>query len=218
MKPTPKRRRLIVDRQLQGSMIRHGLVHSSIVMAVLCGGIFLPLVWGLDDGVLSGAGIDEASIVMVYLHERLWLIAVLCGLLVVVGSMLFSHRIAGPMVRVRRNLGLLEKGELPEPLRTRPRDYLKAEVDCLNDAVAGIRQRVVAIRAAQSELERQVQELAEHGAVPADDFAGVRTAIAGVTEAIEGFRDSPVSDDVGAAAARSKPTPATAPILAGRFD
>ena len=55
-------------------------------------------------------------------------------LVVVIGTVRFSHRVAGPMVRYKRNLALLADGKLPPPLRTRRSDFLKEEVVVLNRA------------------------------------------------------------------------------------
>jgi methyl-accepting chemotaxis protein len=118
-------------------------------------GIFLPLLRGLD-GAPRAPGLDDRAVVMVYMHERFWGIALLCFVLVGLGALKLSHRIAGPLVRAKRNLRLLAEGKLTPPLRTRRSDYLKEEVDCLNKAVAGVAQRVDAIRSAQIAVSREL--------------------------------------------------------------
>ena len=99
-------------------------------------GIFAPLL-GLEDAVTRA--IEEQSIVMIYLHDRFWIIAALALILVVVGAIRYSHRVAGPLVRFKRNLKMLGKQMLP--LRTRRSDFLKEEVCVLNRAVAGVSAR-----------------------------------------------------------------------------
>lgn len=150
-----RRLRYVVDWKLQGSLTAHGLVYGASVLAAIGFGIFAPLLWGLAD---SGAtsGFEEQSIVMIYLHDRFWLIALLSLLVVVIGTVRFSHRVAGPMVRYKRNLALLADGKLPPPLKTRRSDFLKEEVAVLNRAVAGVGARAAAIRRAQAEVRRRV--------------------------------------------------------------
>lgn len=149
--------RVIVDWRLQGSLCLHGLLYGSLVLVAVSAGLFVPLLWDLTDR--TDATQDQA-VVMLYMHERFWRLAGLCLFLIVLGAVRFSHRIAGPLVRFKRNLRLMADGKLPEPLRTRPGDYMKAEVNCLNDAVAGLTTRVEAIQQAHAALERELQAAA----------------------------------------------------------
>lgn len=151
--------RYIVDWKLQGSLCAHGLLYGGLVLVAVSFGIFAPLLWSLG-GDNPNASIEDQAIVMLYMHDRFWFLALFCFLLIVLGSVKFSHRIAGPLVRYKRNLRLLAQGKLPTPLRTRDGDYLKEEVACLNDAVAGIAVRVEAIRDAQIAVAREIQNLA----------------------------------------------------------
>ncbi|MBX3462036.1 MAG: hypothetical protein KF830_02615 [Planctomycetes bacterium] len=149
--------RYIVDWRLQGSLCAHGLLYGLLVLVAVCAGIFLPLLWNLRD-VDRAVVLEEQAVVMVYMHERFWWLALWCFLIVVLGSIKFSHRIAGPLVRYKRNLRLMADGKLPAPLRTRAGDYLQEEVACLNRAVAGIAARVEAMQAAQAVLDRALHD------------------------------------------------------------
>ena len=153
--PRLRRRRYLVDWKLQGSLVAHGLVYGVAVLAAIGFGIFAPLLWGLGDASAE-AGFEEQSIVMIYLHERFWVIAGCSLAVVVIGAVRYSHRVAGPMVRYKRNLRLLADGRMPPPLRTRTADFLKEEVVALNRAVAGVGERVEAIRRAQLDVRRRV--------------------------------------------------------------
>lgn len=161
MKGLTKLRRLryVVDWRMQGSLTAHGVVYGASVLAAIGFGIFAPLLWGLADADAE-SGFEEQSIVMIYLHDRFWLIALLSLLVVVIGTVRFSHRVAGPMVRYKRNLSLLASGKLPPPLKTRRSDFLKEEVEILNRAVAGVGARAASIRSAQAEVARRVDALA----------------------------------------------------------
>ncbi|HEU4419006.1 MAG TPA: hypothetical protein VFT55_08705 [Planctomycetota bacterium] len=149
------RRRLVVDWNLQGSLCAHILLYGGVMLVCVAAGIFLPLLRGLDNAPRA-PGLDDRAVVMVYMHERFWGIALLCFVLVGFGALKLSHRIAGPLVRAKRNLRLLADGKLTPPLRTRRSDYLKEEVDCLNQAVAGVTERVGAIRSAQVAVSREL--------------------------------------------------------------
>jgi hypothetical protein len=155
MKVRIQRWRYIVDWSLQGTLVFHGLIYGAIVMLAVSLGIFSPLLWELG-GVERNGSLEEQSIVMLYLHDRFWMIAAVCLTIVVVGAIRFSHRIAGPMVRFKRNLRMMAHGQIPSPLRTRRADFLKDEVQCLNEAVAGVSKRLKAVAEAQDRLCRVV--------------------------------------------------------------
>ncbi|MFT4515753.1 MAG: hypothetical protein ACI89X_002603 [Planctomycetota bacterium] len=172
MKNRITRWRYIVDWKLQGSLILHGITYGGLVLLAVSVGIFSPLLWDLGVVNMDG-GYEEQAIVMLYLHERFWLLAMMCLVLVVLGAVRFSHRVAGPMVRFKRNLKLLSEGKFPPPLRTRRADFLKEEVGCLNKAVVGVGERIDAIRRAQVDLRRKLTDCAASIHEPSADFEAV---------------------------------------------
>jgi hypothetical protein len=159
----PRRSRILVDRSLQWSLCRHMTAAGALVLIAVSAGLFGPLLHelGTKAGSTPPSEGAEQAIVMVYLHQRFWFVAAACLVLILLGGLRMSHRIAGPLVRFKRNLRLLGAGKLPPPLRTRPRDYLKEEVACLNAAVAGIATRLEAVRSAHANLRRAVVALTE---------------------------------------------------------
>ncbi|MBM3960849.1 MAG: hypothetical protein FJ306_02965 [Planctomycetes bacterium] len=158
--PAPfKRRRYLVDMDLQGRMLLAGLLHGGLVLVALLGGIFAPVV--LDLAASPTRRFEEEAIIMLYLHGRLPLIVLLCVAVVGLTSIRQSHRIAGPLVRFKRHLRQLAVGELPPLLRTRRTDMLKDEVACLNAAVAGVAARVDGLRTAQASVHAALDRLAE---------------------------------------------------------
>ena len=150
------RRRLIVDWKLQGSLCAHGLLYGTLLLVTVSCGIFVPLLWNIGDAA-NLPNFEEQAIVLLYMHERFWLLALLCIGIIVLGAVRFSHRIAGPLVRYKRNLRLMAAGKLPPALRTRRGDYLQEEVRCLNAAAAGVAARVGAIRQAHLAVRHELQ-------------------------------------------------------------
>ena len=201
-----RRLRYVVDWKLQGSLTAHGVVYGASVLAAIGFGIFAPLLWGLAD---TGAesGFEEQSIVMIYLHDRFWLIALLSLLVVVIGTVRFSHRVAGPMVRYKRNLSLLADGKLPPPLKTRRSDFLKEEVEILNRAVAGVGARAAAIRRAHAEVVRRVDALAAASGTGSTAVQQLQVACAELERAAQTFEHVDTCDDLAEPAARNAPAP-----------
>lgn len=136
------------------------MVQTVVTLAFVMVGIFGPIIGKLASADASSTT-DDPAIVMLYMHSRFWWIAAACLLLASIGALLVSHRIAGPLVRFKRNLRTLGQGKLPAPLRTRARDHLKLEVDCLNEAVAGIARRVADLRTVEAELAASLQRCAD---------------------------------------------------------
>lgn len=195
MKQRFLRWRYVVDWKLQGSLILHGITYGGLVLLAVSVGMFSPLLWDLG-AVDTAGGYEEQAIVMLYLHERFWLLAAMCLVIVVLGAVRFSHRVAGPMVRYKRNLKLLAEGQLPPPLRTRRADFLKEEVGCLNQAVAGVAERVDAIRRAQIGLRRKLAGCTEvmHG--QPDEFQAVLAACEELDRAVRLFQHVDLSSDL----------------------
>ena len=205
-----RRLRYVVDWKLQGSLTAHGVVYGASVLAAIGFGIFAPLLWGLAD---TGAesGFEEQSIVMIYLHDRFWLIALLSLLVVVIGTVRFSHRVAGPMVRYKRNLVLLADGKLPPPLKTRRSDFLKEEVEILNRAVAGVGARAAAIRRAHAEVVRRVDALAAASGAGSPAVQQLQVACAELERAAQTFEHVDTCDDLAEPAALNAPAPIEQP-------
>ena len=183
------RRRLLVDRPFQGSLMVHAMGLGLTTLLVVALGIFVPLLWELRSG--SGPSPDvDVAVVMVYMHERFWGVAALCVLLAVYGALRLSHRIAGPLVRYKRNLRMIANGQLPPPLRTRRRDYLKDEVACLNDAVSGVRERVAALRTAHNLLQRELHGARAAGQIDASAWSQLQDAERQLAAGLAAFRDT----------------------------
>ena len=194
-----QRWRYVVDWKLQGSLIVHGLMYGCMVLLAVSLGIFSPLMWDLQT-IDTSAGYEEQAIVMLYLHERFWPIAALCLVIVVLGAIRYSHRIAGPMVRYKRNLRLLADGKLPPPLRTRRNDFMKEEVACLNKAMLGVSERVDAIRRAQIELDHKLKDYVAVSGEASEELTAVVTACGDVGRAVGTFMEVPENTKPKAAA------------------
>ncbi|MCB9886268.1 MAG: hypothetical protein H6838_12295 [Planctomycetes bacterium] len=156
-----RRTRILVDRGLQWSLCLHCIAYGGLLLVLLAAAIFGPLLWQLGDRAPNNSYDPEVAVVMLYMHSRFWLIAAAGLLLIVVGALRFSHRIAGPLVRFKRNLRLIADGQLPPPLRTRDGDFLQEEVACLNRAVIGLSERVERARVAQAALRRELGAAAD---------------------------------------------------------
>jgi hypothetical protein len=201
------RRRYLVDWKLQGALCLHGLLYGALVLVAVVAGIFVPLLWTLGEG--RPQQYEEQAIVMLYMHERLWFLVLVCTGIVLVSAVKMSHRIAGPLVRYKRNLRLVAEGKLPPPLRTRRGDFLQEEVACLNLDVDGVRTRVDAIRSAERRLRAQLTAVAAGAPLAVGARADLDAATAALTAAVAAFAEHDPGDT------RPLPLPAAPVVCVG---
>lgn len=146
------RRKFVVDRVLQKNFLIHDLGATVVMMVALGVGLFLPLFRALAG---AGAGSQQAenwSYAMTYLHGCFWPLVALCLLIATLKSVWQSHRVAGPLVQVKKQVGRIIAGKLPAKVVTRKHDYLKNEVDLLNEMSRTLNERIDRLDAAGKEI------------------------------------------------------------------
>jgi len=124
-----------------------------------------------------------------------WL-SVVCVALILVclvrGQIVHSHRIAGPVLRLRRALRQLGDGDLSVHARLREGDELQELSDAVTDASAALRAKVSDAQLAAASLRRlahrALAQASENGQESRDE---VLEAIARVEAALSRFRTTP---------------------------
>lgn len=164
-----------MDPLLQGYLVLNALAWFLITALVLAVALFLPVVRSLhrDD---AEVGVAE---VMLHLHGNLWWALALCAVIVVVASVSFSHRIAGPLVRVKRHLWMLARGEIPPAMQRRRHDFMHEEVAALNAAARCLDEQRQRLRAHACRIRHAID-----GCAVASDADASRTMASAVEEAL----------------------------------
>jgi methyl-accepting chemotaxis protein len=146
------RAQLIVDRGLQFNLVTRVVIFVLFTFCVIFALLYSPLVRRL----VVGQDPESRALaeILLYMQARFWPAALICLAVAVIGAVLTSHRIAGPLVRVKRILRLLSQGHFPAALHTRPGDYFRSEVDVLNEMVSGLSKRVHDLKTANTELNQ----------------------------------------------------------------
>ncbi len=152
-KPHLFRRTFIVDRGFQFEMIFRAACYCAGLLMVLAAGAYYPLIVRIR----SGRDDNDAATAMLYMHEHLWPVALLCVILAMIISIHLTNRIAGPLYRMKRRLVLLGTGVFARPTVTRKRDYLKDEVVVLNDAIESVAMATDEIKAAEREVSLELE-------------------------------------------------------------
>jgi len=79
-------------------------------------------------------------------------------------TMLYSHRVVGPLVGLRRVISAINGGDLTAKAVLREKDAIKPMADAINDMVTAYRQRVAG-------LDSAVQEMKQALDAPGDNHA-----------------------------------------------
>ena len=133
-----RRRQLFVDRDVQGALIARAVFYWSLCL-------------------LTGLQVTACQMIVTGRpHSLFELISGVCsqyGLVLVVSLLLLpliivdfvrvTNRVTGPMVRLRRAIRALARGQTTQPIRIRENDFWGDFVDDFNELSPTSRQRVV---------------------------------------------------------------------------
>ncbi len=139
-----KRRQLFVH-PVQYWFVATTLIYFSCLLIVLYGVVFLPMVQPLNDPSVSWQVRAEAASEILDFNARIWpwLLVTLLGLLL--HSMYFMHRIAGPLFRFTMLFRSIGAGRLDQRATLRKHDYLHREARDFNAMLDNLEQKIEAL-------------------------------------------------------------------------
>ena len=141
-----RRRKYIVDRELQFDLVRAHLILFGTSLGFLAVGIFAPLVTELNGPVLPEDQMLTAATMMLYMHERMWLLFALTSVFLILGLLRLSHKIAGPLYRFRRVVSEAKAGVPTRDIRLRRGDFLHQEAKLLSQLIADMTEQADMLR------------------------------------------------------------------------
>ncbi len=170
MKRTWRRRNYFIKKDLQGRYI------FSFFIFVMAGSFFFTIIFSLlsaDTLTIEYRNYDLrlGKTPVILLREILsahWIFILAGGLLVVIASMLLTHRFAGPVYRFERSLEEMLKGNLDFEIRLRSGDEAKELALLLNELTASLSSRL-----------REIRELADEAGSHISDARGAAGDAAG---------------------------------------
>lgn len=159
------RRRRILISAFQYRLLMVDIAHFGTIVLIFALVVFLPLMLQLRSSTSrSPAEAQELADAFLFLHARLWPALILVLILLAFHSVLISHRIAGPLYRFQRVFRAVAEGDLSVRATIRRRDYLTQEADLVNEMIAALRTRIMAIedhstaiRAGIGDLKRTIE-------------------------------------------------------------
>ena len=159
MEKSPERRKHVLIDEMQYRLLKVNAVYFVIIFATFMTSLFAPFVWRLlmnDETSLAGARTAEQFLL---LDETVWLPLLLTLLCLITHSVFVSHRVAGPLVRLRRVLGAVGGGNLAVRATLRQKDYLVREQAVINEMIDRLGGRIGAMETTAEDIRAHVSEL-----------------------------------------------------------
>lgn len=161
-----RRRTYFVDRELQGAVLKQALLYwgwTTVVFGLVLSYCRIVPAWLAESDAPWGS---------IWFHLGPYVIAsIVLFPIMVVHSIKFSNRFAGPMVRVRRSLKALARGEKAEFLKFRERDYWTDIAEDINAISARMSE-------ATGEAVSSTTDKQDAAAIaPVDTVAGTETGV-----------------------------------------
>jgi hypothetical protein len=153
-----RRRRYILDRELQLSLVGVSLAHVLFVLCLAAVCLFGPAAFTLLRSDPSSTDGQDAARTILYLHRLYWPAGLLAIIAVCLDSIRVSHRIAGPLYRFRRVLEDVYNGRSAY-VRLRHGDFLQKEAQRINLALSELDRRRALQADGREAVTRVMQEL-----------------------------------------------------------
>lgn len=166
---TFKRRRFIIDKQLQYRLLIYDGIYFLIIMISLVLFLFAPLAIELLGRHVQDTRRWEAAAQALYLHTMLWPALLVILILLGIHAVIVSHRIAGPLFRFRMSFEKIIEGNLKPPIRIRKNDFLYNQQLVIDRLVEALRSKIAAMQIEQQAIESILdQKMAEDAPIPPD--------------------------------------------------
>jgi general secretion pathway protein G len=189
------RRRFLINADLQVKLLKRAMIGSFAIFAVIATALVLPLVAELQAISPDSHGQVGAAELLLFLNDRLLVIAVLTPLAIALASVRSSHQIAGPLLQIKRALRRIREGEGLIGVRTREGDLLLDEVDEVNLALAHLRAASSALRREHSELNVAIESLRQEMG-ECDAVARLEERAQSMAEALDRLGGAPAGESV----------------------
>jgi hypothetical protein len=154
-----KRRQLFVH-PVQYWFVATTLVYFSCILVLLYGIVVLPMVQSLDAPSIPWQEQAQAAAQFLDFNARVWpwLLVTFLGLLL--HSIYFMHRIAGPLYRFTALFRTIGSGNLHQRAQLREHDYLHREAQDFNAMLDQLEQKLEALNVHCSTVTNAYEDLA----------------------------------------------------------
>jgi hypothetical protein len=151
-----RRRRFIVDGHLQLRLIAASLGYVAFYIIMMAVSTFIPLVIEMRSANPNSHRAYLLANSFIYLHRHIWPVALIVLGAVSAHSLLFSHKVAGPLYRFRQIFRALGAGKVPGQQRLRKGDYLKPEMKLINEMLYTLQIKTTELQEAQTAIAKSI--------------------------------------------------------------
>jgi len=184
---TWKRRHLFVH-PIQYAFMATTLIYFSCVLIVLYGIIFLPIIQPLDDPSLTWQERARTATDFLEMNARIWPWFFVTFLSLLLHSMYFMHRIAGPLYRFKVLFRSIGDGRLYQRAKLREHDYLHREAQAFNHMLDSLQQRMDHLNLRCAMIVHAYEEVTSH--VKQQSPAQIHVALRALEEEIGELKSS----------------------------
>jgi methyl-accepting chemotaxis protein len=157
---TPNRRQLGSILQNRRVQLIHALLivtYLSVYTLLLSIAALAPTIVALQ-GDAESATLTNAAELFLF-EDRVWPLALLLIVACGVHSIFMSHRVFGPLVRVRHEAALIGSGDLTRRIRFRKNDHMLELRDSLNAMVEELDRNMGEVHLMRARLKHRIEEL-----------------------------------------------------------
>jgi methyl-accepting chemotaxis protein len=144
MKGVFQRRQLFVH-PVQYWFVVTTLLYFACLLLTLYAVVFLPMAQPLYDSSISWEQRADIAAQFLELNGRMWPWLIITFLVLLLHSMYFMHRIAGPLYRFTALFRSIGTGQLHQRARLRKHDYLHREAQAFNSMLDHFENRIQAV-------------------------------------------------------------------------
>lgn len=156
--PAFRRRHFVVNR-FQNRLLLVFLIHFAAVTFISLAAFLLIVNARLGSTSLSFKEQVEVSELITTMTRQLWPAYIVIFLGLVVQSTLVTHRVAGPLIKIRKTLARIGEGDLTQHVTLRRTDYLREEAALINEMTAMLKRRFITAKDEQAAIEGAIKEM-----------------------------------------------------------
>jgi methyl-accepting chemotaxis protein len=153
-----RRRRFIVNRDLQIALLRNSFLYVLLFVAVIGVVFFVPLLAELAETKSTSERAVQVGNQIRHLYTYFWPAVILAMILIFLHSVRASHKVAGPLYRFKLVLEALKEGEISSPISIRKGDFLHPEAELINEVLESLRHNLEGLQQAQVQLNQVLSE------------------------------------------------------------
>ncbi|MBX3333794.1 MAG: methyl-accepting chemotaxis protein [Nitrospira sp.] len=192
----PFQRRQLFVHPVQYWFVVTTLIYFACLLIVLYAVVFLPMVQPLYDSSVSWEQHAQIASQFLELNERIWPWLIITFLVLLLHSMYFMHRIAGPLYRFSTLFRSIGTGQLHQRARLRKHDYLHREAQAFNSMLDSLENRIGAINLHAALVTQAHAAVVLHAQT--QSLVQVSAALQRLDEEIKGFKSCVADFNVAA--------------------